>query len=160
MVSLLLLSLSGCAPGASQNPQELLRSANFVTASDGDLLFTLELTETGGIYRFSAPELLQTLTVTVTDGKAHASYEGLETDVSDAFCANILPLCRAFHAFRTMNAEQGGREGEQPYLYVTLDEETFLLYYDPNGSVATRLEWSGGNGTGGLDILSCTASNL
>lgn len=157
VVSLLCIFVCGCAPSASKNPQELLRSVRFVTASDGDLLFTLELTETGGIYRFSAPELLRALTVTVTDGSARAAYEGLETDVTDAFCAGILPLCRAFHALRTVDAEQSV-QGET-YLRTTLDEDTFLLYYDPDSGVATRLEWTGPNGAGELEILSCTESD-
>lgn len=157
-LSLLCVSVCGCAQGTAKDPQELLRSVNFVTASEGDLLFTLELTEAGGIYRFSAPELLRSLTVTVTDGTVHAAYEGLETDVTDAYCAGILPLCRAIHALRTVDADRGG-QGKQSYLRTTLDADTFLLYYDPDSGIATRMEWTGANGTGGLDILSCTKSD-
>lgn len=157
-LSMLCVSLCGCMPGTAQNPQERLRSATFVTASDGDLLFTLELTDAGGIYRFSSPEVLRPLTVTLSDGAAHASYQGVETDVADAFCANILPLCRAFHALRTTDAERGGQDA-QSYLRMTLDGDTFLLYYDADSCVVSRLEWTGANGAGGLDILSCTESN-
>ena len=154
-VSLLCALLCSCISNAPKDPQELFRSAKFVTATDGELLFTLELTETGGIYRFSSPELLQPLTVTFADGVTHASYQGLETDVSDPFCANLLPLCHVFHALRMTDAERG-EQGAQSYLRITLDEDTFLLYYDSDSGVATRLEWTGKLGTGGLDILSCT----
>ena len=149
----------GCSTVTKQDPLKTLRCARFITASDGDLLFTMEWSETNGVYRsifrFSSPELLRPLTVTATDGKIIASYQGLETEVTDEFCAKILPLSRAMHAFRSSNAETG-KHGEQSYLSATLDGTTFLMYYDPASGVFTRLEWSGVIGSGGLDILSCT----
>ena len=157
-LSLLGVLFGGCATVAKQAPLKTLRSARFVTASDGDLLFTMEWSETGGTYRFSSPELLQELTVTVTDGKILASYKGVETEVTDEFCARILPLYCALHAFRSSNAEVG-KQGEQSYLRTTLDGDTFLMYYDSDSGVFTRLEWAGNSGSGGLDILSCTESN-
>lgn len=150
--------LSGCATVVRQDPLKTLRSARFITVSDGDLLFTMEWSETSGVYRFSSPEVLQPLTVTVTDEKVLASYQGLETEVTDEFCANILPLYRAMHAFRSSEAEIGG-QGEQSYLRTTLDADTFLMYYNPDSGIFTRLEWAGDSGSGGLDILSCTESN-
>ena len=159
-LSLLCILSGGCATVAKQDPLKTLRSAKFVTASDGDLLFTMEWSETGGVYRFSSPELLQPLTVTVTDEKVLVSYQGLETEVTDEFCANILPLYRAMHAFRSSDTEMGGQlDGEQSYLRATLDEDTFMMYYSPDSGVFTRLEWAGDSGSGSLDILSCTESN-
>lgn len=157
-LSLLCVLLSGCTAVVKQDPLKTLRNARFVTASDGELLFTMEWSETNGVYRFSSPELLQPLTVTVTDQKILASYRELETEVTDEFCANILPLYRAMHAFRSSEAERGG-QGERSYLRTTLDEDTFLMYYDPDSGVFTRLEWTGADGPGGLDIISCTESN-
>lgn len=157
-LSLLCVLSGGCATVTKQDPLKTLRSARFVTASDGDLLFTMEWSETSGVYRFSSPELLQELTVTVTDEKIIASYKGLETEVTDEFCARLLPLSRAFHAFRSSNAEVG-KQSEQSYLRTTLDGDTFLMYYDPDSGVFTRLQWAGDNGSGKLEILSCTESN-
>ena len=162
-VSLLCTLLSGCAAAAKQDPLKTLRSARFITASDGETLFTMEWSETGGVYRsvyrFSSPELLQPLLVTVTDGKVIASYQGLETEVTDEFCGGILPLFYAMKAF-AMKAEIGGqRAGGQSYLRATLDADTFLMYYDPESGSFTRLEWVGNHGSGSLEILSCTASN-
>lgn len=157
-LSLLCILFSGCAAAAKQDPLKALRSANCITAANGDLRFTMEWSETGSVYRFSAPALLQPLTVTVTDENILVSYKGLETEVADAFCGAILPLSRAMHAFRSSGAETG-EQGGQSYLRATLDADTFLLYYDPASGVFTRLEWAGDSGSGGLDILSCTESD-
>lgn len=159
---LLCVLSGGCGTAAKKNPLEALRNARFVTASDGDLLFTLEWSETNGVYRgvyrFSLPEQLKPLTVTETDGNIHASYKGLETEVTDEFCAAILPLSRAMRAFRSSGTETGTQDGRS-YLRTTLDGDTFLMYYDPASGVFTRLEWAGNSGSGGLDILSCTESD-
>lgn len=157
-ISLLCTLLSGCAAVAKQDPLKTLRSARFVTASDGETLFTMEWNETSGIYHFSSPELLQPLTLTATDEKILASYQGMETEVTDEFCRGILPLYYAMHAFRSSDTEMGV-QGEQTYLRATLDADTFLIYYDPESGSFTRLEWAGNHGSGSLDILSCTASN-
>lgn len=157
-LSLLCVLSGGCGTAAKKDPLEALRNTKFITASNGGLRFTMEWSEAGGLYRFSSPELLQPLTVTVMDERILAAYQGLETEVSDEFCGAILPLSRALQAFRSSGAEMGG-QGARSYLRTTLDDDTFLMYYDPDSGVFTRLEWAGDGGSGGLDILSCTETN-
>ncbi|MCH5183357.1 MAG: hypothetical protein J1E00_04195 [Oscillospiraceae bacterium] len=159
---LLCVFSCGCGSTAKKDLLEALRSARVITASDSDLFFTLEWSETNGIvrivFRFSSPEQLKPLTITEENGKIHASYKGLETEVTEEFCARLLPLSRAMRAFRSSGTETGV-QGDRSYLRAALDGDTFLMYYDPASGVFTRLEWTGESGSGGYDILSCTASD-
>lgn len=143
--------LTGCVGNGGHDPLVNLMEAELITVSNGKQLFTLELTENGGIFRFSSPEILQNLTVTYDGETFHAVYDTLETDVPTAFLGEVFPLYKAVLAFRTMEAM---KESEN-ILSVSLDGTTFLLYYDSEGGVITRLEAKGADGTRGFDVLSC-----
>lgn len=145
------LLLAGCDIQSLPDPLAALKEAELITVSDGIQLFTLELTQGGGIFRFSSPELLQKLTVEYDGNAFYAAYDGLETEVAGTFLRDVFPLYEAVCAFRTAEAE---RESEN-ILSVSLDGRTFLLYYDSEGGVITRLEVKGADGTKGFDVLSC-----
>ncbi len=147
-----LVCSTGCMRSSSRNPQELLKNAATITATNGELLFTLELTDYGGNFRFSAPELLEDLTITVAGETVTATYCELETQIDTAFFAGIFPIYQAVQAFRK---EEAKRIGNENILSVSLDGTTFLLYYDSGGSTITRLEAQGADGSKGFDVLSC-----
>lgn len=118
-------------------------------------MFSMEQTETGCLFRFASPEILQELTLSYDGTLLHASYKGLETDVTSAFAGNVLPLYRTVHAFETASVVQKSENIRA----VTLDETEFLLYYDKEGGAVTRLEAKGADGTFVYDVLSCTKNN-
>lgn len=111
----------------------------------------MEMQETGCIFRFASPEMLDCLVLTYDGEVLHAAYDGIETDTALGFAGGLLPLYNAARAFETHTAVQTAENIRA----LTLDETEFLLYYDTEGGMPTRLETKGADGTFVYDILSC-----
>ena len=148
-----LFLLTGCVRTGSA-PEKQLADAQAVAAKWRDVCFSMVMTETGCEITFDTPETLKALTL-VYDGKtATAHCEGLDTKVPTLFAAGILPLYRGVRACKTETWEDAGEGLRQ----ITLDGETFLVYYDPAGGTVTRLEVKGAEGADGYQILGCIES--
>ncbi len=115
----------------------------------------METSKTGCTFRFASPEILDKLVITYNGELLHAVYEDMETDVARSFASGLLPLYRAVCAFETEDAVQSAENIRA----VTLDETEFLLYYDTEGGMPTRLETKGADGTFCYDVLSCTVND-
>ncbi len=112
----------------------------------------MEMREKGCAFRFASPEILDDLVLRYDEEALHAVYNGIETEVPASFAGGLLPLYHAVRAFQTETPVQKGKNIRT----VTLDETEFLLYYDTEGGLPTRLETKGADGiTFGYDILSC-----
>lgn len=150
---LLLLSLCllcGCTTADTSDTLSNLQSATLFDASDGTLLFSVTLTGQGGIFRFSEPEILRELTVTMTDGGCNASYNGLESDVPDTFLAAVLPLYRAIRAFQSGNAKRANDAWE-----ITQDEQTYRLYEETQDGMTARIDIETKNGNRSYTLSPC-----
>lgn len=148
LLLLLLLAAffaAGCArQAASADLRNALRDQNPTYASDGELLFSLELTETGGIFRFLEPASLQNLTITLDNETVRAAYGALETEVPQAFVGKLLPFYHALCAFRSEAPITDTRQTEsEQILQLTLDETVFLLYYDTETNRILRMGQEG-----------------
>lgn len=115
----------------------------------------MELIGEGCVFRFSSPEILQKLTVTYDGTDFTAVYDGIETQVSGIFLQEVFPLYEAVHAFLTGNAEQIGENIRK----IALDGNEFLLYYESEGGVITRLDAKGADSLYSFEILSCIERN-
>jgi hypothetical protein len=147
------LLLTGCVRTDSA-PEKQLAAAQAVTAKWKDLCFSMAMTETGCEFTFDTPETLKVLTLVYDGDTMTAHCAGLDTEVPALFAAGILPLYRCVLACR-MEAWEDVGEGLRQ---ITLDGETFLMYYDPVGGTITRLEAKGAEGSDGYQILACIES--
>lgn len=145
--------LAGCAQKGTP-PEAEFADASQITAKWKETVFTVTVTDTGCKFSFDAPETLRALTLVYDGKKMTADCNGLVTEVPTLFAKGILPFYRGVLACKShtwQNAEEGIRR-------ITLDGETFLLYYDPAGECITRLEVKGAEGTAEYEILSCIKS--
>lgn len=151
LICLCVLVLSACAVN-SPDPAKTLCEADVITVTTGTYICSMEMLETGCAFRFASPEILDDLVLTYDGTQLHACYDGIETDVPASFASALLPLYDAVRAFKMHSALQTAKNIRT----VTLDETEFLLYYDTEGGMPTRLETKGADGVFGFDILSCT----
>ena len=148
-----LLLLTGCTRTSSA-PEKQLAAAQAVTAKWRDVCFSMAMTDTGCEITFDTPETLRELTLVYDGETMTANCDGLETEVPALFAAGILPLYRGVQACKAESWEDAGEDLRQ----ITLDGETFLVYYDPAGGTVTRLEVKGAEGADGYQILACIES--
>ena len=151
LICLGLLLFSGCSD-ARRDPVRTFCEADVITVTTGQLICSLMRTENGCVFRFATPEILAPLEIRYDGDVLHAVYDGIETDLADGACSSVLPLYRALCAFESEKAIPT----DENIRSVTLDETEFLLYYDTEGGMPTRLETKGADGVFGFDILSCT----
>ncbi len=149
-----LCLLCGCQPANSSGTLSNVKSATLFTASDGAVHFSVALTEQGGVFRFSEPEILRELTVTLTDNSVHACYDGLETDVPDTFLASILPFYEAILALQSEQAEQTNKK--EPSWEITKDGNTYRLYEEAKDGIFARIDTETQNGSKSYLLYSCS----
>ena len=141
----------GCSVISSPDPIKTLCGADVITVSTDAFICSMEIHDGGCTFRFATPALFESLVLSYDGTRLHALYGDLETDVSENFARALVPLYRTVRAFATETAIQKDKNIRA----VTLDETEFLLYYDSEGGMPTRLEMKGEDGTFGFDILSC-----
>ncbi len=149
-----LCLLCGCQTAKPSGTLSDVRGATLFTASDGAVHFSVALTEQGGVFRFSEPEILRELTVTVTENGIHTCYNGLETDVPEAFLASILPFYEAILALQSEQTKRTNRK--EPSWEITKDGSTYRLYEQAEDGIFARIDTETGSGSKSYLLYSCS----
>lgn len=139
-----ILFCSSCAEPVPE-PDPINASAIW-EANIEDVSFSLETTEndSDAFIRFSEPEVLKQMEVRIEDGLLHAVYDGLETEISPQFIANIYPFYQAIMTFRTSDVGQkdsGVVSGDKQFKALR-DESGNYLQIEVKGNDGTHYKYA------------------
>ena len=155
LVSLLfILSLVICSCSPQSNAPDPILSSAVWDVSIGDIRFTLQTNagDSDAVVRFSEPEILKEMEVSIKDGELRAVYDGLETKISKQFLGAVYPFYEALMALRTSEKSDNNTT-------VEINDRLFSAFRDNNGNY-THFEVKGNDGTHtSYVILSVTICN-
>lgn len=139
MLLTLSLCICSCTP-ASRKPDPFLSSAEWQVETDG-ICFSIRTNadNSDASIRFSEPEILKALEVRIENGSLYAIYDGLETEITARFLANVYPFYEALTAFRTDTDTNSVK-------HASLGEKDFYASKDADGNY-THIEVKGKDGT-------------